>query len=723
MLKFIVAAALLLVLAPAGSPSFAQKKESSAPEDQYRIKVTTEVVLVNVVVRDKDGKPISGLKRDDFVVLEDNKPQNVVSFDFENIDAAAAVPPTLPSGPGQAVLDVRQPSVQKPMLDDSALRDRRLVVLFFDESGMETDELERSVVAAQKYVDQQMSPADLVAIATFSSALKVDQDFTTDRKRLKQVLDDINPAGGAGMQAGETGDDTSGADNGEAFTPDESDYNVFNTDRKIEALGSLADAMSRIQQKKSIVYFSNGVTKNGIDNESELRSAINRAVKANVAIYPVDIRGLQAMPPGGEARQASQRGTGAYSGSAMRAQFDSNFASQETLVTLAADTGGKAFMDSNDFGKVFDRVQHDTATYYVLGYHSANPLRDGRYRRITVRLKNPGAYKLEFRSGYYAPRDFAHATNEDRESQLQSELANDLSATDLRLYLSAAYFRVDDAHFFVPVALVIPGSEIPFTRAADKEKATLDVIGVVRNEIKMPVGSARDTIRLNVDETQQVRRKNVQYRTGFTLPPGNYHLKFVVRENQTGRLGSFEADISIPDLRKAPLRLSSVLIGNQLAPAKSKNDPLVHDGQELVPSLSHVFTANQKLYFYYEVYEPARAKAAPPSAAPPGGAPGGPSAPSGNEKNAVHLLTSISFFNGKVKTYETPLVEARELNTPQRKAAVFQFEVPLEKLRPGFYTCQVNVIDDAAGAFAFPRLALLVRPKPEIPPAPPTPNQ
>lgn len=717
MLKPIVAAALLLVLAPAGSPSFAQKKEASAAqEEQYRIKVTTEVVLVNVVVRDKDGKPISGLKRDDFIVLEDNKPQNVVSFDFENIDAAA-LPPTLPTGPGQAVLDVRQPSVQKPALDDTALRDRRLVVLFFDESGMETDEIERSVVAAQKYVDQQMSPADLVAIATFSSALKVDQDFTADRKRLKQVLDDINPAGGAGTQAGETGDTANGADNAEAFTPDESDYNVFNTDRKIEALGSLADAMARIQQKKSIVYFSNGVSKSGMDNESELRSAINRAVKANVAIYPVDIRGLQAMPPGGEARQASQRGTGAYSGAAVRAQFDSSFASQETLVTLAADTGGKAFMDSNDFGKVFDRVQRDTATYYVLGYHSANPLRDGRYRRITVRMKNPGAYKLEFRSGYYAPRDFAHATNEDRESQLQTELANDLSATDLRMYLSAAYFRVDDAHFFVPVAIVIPGSEIPFTRAADKDKATLDVIGVVRNEIKMPVGSVRDTIRLNVDETQQVRRKNVQYRTGFTLAPGNYHLKFVVRENQTGRLGSFEADISIPDLRKAPLRLSSVLIGNQLAPAKGKNDPLVHDGQELVPSLSHVFTANQKLYFYYEVYEPARAKAVPPNGAAPAGA------PSGNEKNAVYLLTSISFFNGKVKTYETPLVEARELNTPQRKAAVFQFEVPLEKLRPGFYTCQVNVIDDAAGAFAFPRLALLVRPKPETPAPPPTTNQ
>jgi len=227
----------------------------------------------------------------------------------------------------------------------------------------------------------------------------------------------------------------------------------------------------------------------------------------------------------------------------------------------------------------------------------------------------------------------------------------------------------------------------------------------------MPVGNARETVKLNLDETQEVRRKNVQYRTGFTLPPGNYHLKFVVRENQTGRIGSYETDISIPDLRKTPLRLSSVLIGNQLAPARSKSDLLARDGQELLPSLSHVFVQNQKLYFYYEVYDPARVKAAAAPAATerPGGAAERPADKPKDAKNAIHLLTSISFFNGKVKTYETPLVEARELNLPQRKAAVFQFEVPLEKLKPGLYTCQVNIIDDAAGAFAFPRLALLVR--------------
>jgi hypothetical protein len=134
----------------------------------------------------------------------------------------------------------------------------------------------------------------------------------------------------------------------------------------------------------------------------------------------------------------------------------------------------------------------------------------------------------------------------------------------------------------------------------------------------------------------------------------------------------------------------------------------VRDGNELVPNIAHVFTVDQHLYFFYEVYDPAKDKApeAPPDAkekAPP-------------VKNPIHLLTSIVFFNGKVKAFETPLIEARQLNVQERKAAVFQFDVPLAQLKPGLYTCQVNVIDDAGGTFVFPRLPILVREKTNLPP-------
>ena len=238
---------------------------------------------------------------------------------------------------------------------------------------------------------------------------------------------------------------------------DDTEYNIFNTDRRLQALRSIADKLVTIDEKKSLIYFSSGMDRTGIENQSQLRSATNAAVRANMAIYTLDIRGLQALVPGGEAQNASMRGTSPYSGKSVASAFDSNATTQETLVTLAGDTGGRAFLDSNDFGKVFTGVQQDTSLYYLLGYHSTNPARDGRFRRITVKVNRPGV-KIDFRRGYYAPADFQHSTRDDRERQLDEELASDLPTTDLPVYLSAAYFRIADRKFYVPVSVVVPGS-------------------------------------------------------------------------------------------------------------------------------------------------------------------------------------------------------------------------------------------------------------------------
>lgn len=690
MLNRLIAAVLIAALAvpplPAQQAQPAQQKLPS--QALYQFKATSELVLVNVVVRDKDGNPVRNLTKDDFTVLEDGKPQKVQSFDLEQTDM------TQVAAPEQAVLAAPKPSAAAaPPSEKIDLRDRRLVVLFFDLSSMEPDDIDRAIEAARKYVDQQMTASDMVGVLSLGSSLQVNQDFTSDRAQLDKVLAALSPTTGAGFENGSTGDTEDTPDTGQDFTPDDSEYNVFNTDRRLEALQAVAESMSRIEQKKSIIYFSSGLDGTGAENQAQLRNAVNGAIRSNVAIYPMDMRGLQAVIPGGSATQASLRGTGSYSGRAQESAFNSQFSSQETLVTLAEDTGGRAFLDTNDFNSVFKKVQEDTSTYYVLGYHSNNPLRDGRYRHIAVKARVPGV-KLEFRHGYYAPRDFAHSGKEDRDQMLVDELNSDLPSTDLNVYLSAAYFRTADNRFWVPITLVVPGSEIPFVKGGDKDKATLDIMGVVRDELKRPVGNIRDTVKLNLDESQEVRRKNVQYETGFSLPSGQYHLKFVLRENQTGQVGSFETDLLIPDMKKAPIRFSSVLLASQIqaAPKKKTENILVRDGKEIVPNVTHVFAANQQLYFYYEVYEPKE------------------------EKQNIRLLTSIEFLRGKTKVYETPVVEAKELTSPSRKAAIFQLDVPASQLKPGYYTCQVNLIDDAAGTFAFPRVALLVRSAPTQPP-------
>jgi VWFA-related protein len=654
----------------------------------------TELVLVNVVVRDRNGSVVRGLTRDDFIVAEDDKPQLVTTFDFEELDkpdvAAAPAPAAqtiLPPRPAARPSDTA-PAAAPPKMD---MRGRRLIVLFFDLSSLQPEELQRAIKAAHDYVEQKLSPVDLIAIASFSTSLRVDQDFTSDREQLTAAIDNYGDANGQGFDAGGNGDAEDTPDNGNAFSADDTEFSIFNTDRRLDAIQSLADALSGIQQKKSVIYFSSGMSQSGSDNQVQLRRTVDRANRANVSLYAADMRGLQAQPPGGDATQGSRRGTSAFSGASVRNQTSSLAATQDTLTTMAEDTGGRAFFDANTFGQVFQRVVADTSAYYILGYSSTNAAEDGRFRRIRVRLKR-NDLKLEYRSGYYAGRDFAHSSKDDREQQLQDQLVSDLSATDLSAYVSTAYFRIADNRYFVPISVVVPGYQIPIARTTARAKASLDVLGILRDDQKRPVGRIRDTVQLSTDAADELKKKTVQYETGMEMTPGRFHLKIVVRENADGTFGSYETDIVVPDLKKpsAPgtnaLRLSSIVVGTQLQPSTRKTDrnPLLRDGRELVPNVTHVVSSGQHLYFYYELYDPSRTP-------------------------APRVLTSIAFFRGKVRVFETPVVEATSLAGADNNTAVFQFDVPATSLPPGLYTCQVNVIDDAAGTFAFPRMQLYVR--------------
>jgi len=671
------------------------------PAPGYTFKAQIELVLVNVSVRDKRGNPVHDLKPEDFTVLEDNKPQRVASFDVENTTQNPPQVSTqqvnlLSTPANKARVATTSPALSE---QDTSIKDRRLIILFFDLSAMQPDEIDRSSNAAQDYLNRQMQPADLVSVVSLGNTITVDQDFTSDRDKLQKVLQSFNVGAGAGFELGSTGTTEGTPDTAQSFTVDDTEYNIFNTDRRLQALRALAEQVAGVPQKKSLIYFSGGMQRTGIENQSELRAAINSAVMANLSIYTLDIRGLQALPPGGEAQNASLRGTSAYSGQAQLNALNSNFQTQETLVTLAADTGGRAYLDSNDLRRVFKGVQDDTSMYYLLGYHSTNTAHDGKYRHITVRVNRPGV-KIDFRRGYYAPADFQHSNKDDRERQLQEELASDLSSTDLPVYVATGYFRLADNKFYVPVSLIVPGSEIPFSRNGDQDKATLDILGLVTDDKKLPAGGIRETAKLAVIASNEVHRKNVQYDTGLTLSPGKYHLKLVVRENQSGRKGSFETDFTVPDLKSAPVKMSSIVMASQLqvAPKKDAANPLVRNGEKIVPSVTRVFSANQHLYFYYEVYDPSK------QTAPDTGA-----TKDKNPKPGVQVMSNVAFFQGDTMAYETPLVHVQELTVPGRKAAVFQLDVPLAQLKPGFYNCQVNVIDDAAGHFVFPRLAMLVR--------------
>jgi len=700
------------LLVQAGAPSMAQQTGQA----ESRIQVTSELVLVNVVAHDKKGNLVRDLKKGDFTLFEDGRKQEISTFDFENVDeltTAGAAEATVSGATGGTVL--RSGKQNAPSLD---ARDRRMILLFFDFSAMEPEQIDRSVEAAKKFVSTKMQPADLMALVSLATNMRVDLDFTDDKPKLLAALTAYNSGQGQGFENGDTGSAEGAAETSGAFSADDTDFNTFSADRKLLALQSLMQALGKLPQKKSLIYFSNGITQTGADNQSALRAATAAAVKANVSIYSMDIRGLQAFPPGGEAQSASLHGQSAYSGAAVLNDLNGNAASQETLATLSSETGGKAFFDSNDFGAVFSQVQKDSSAYYILGFTSNNRLKDGRFRRLKVQVNRPDL-KLDFRSGYYAGRDFEHLNRADREQQLEDELTAPLPRVDVPLYAGTAFFRQDDSHYYLAVSLVVPGSQIPFVTEKEKDNATIDIIGEVREGGKFPVGQLRDTVKLAVESTREVRRKNVQYSTGFVLAPGSYHLKFVIRENQTGRMGSFETDVRIPDLRKTPLKMSSVVLSSLRAPFTGKKNganPLMRDQMELVPNITHVFAPDQHLYLQYEVYDAAKGKNSAPVAAngQNGTAKDAPTAKPA--KDSIRVFTSIEFLQGATKIYESKPVVANEVTAPERKAVIFQMDLPLQALKPGLYLCQVNVIDDVAGSFSFPRFPLLIRePAPALP--------
>ena len=452
--------ALLLSLMPlrAQQPAVGQQQQDGSPST-FTLKVSTDIVLTNVIVRDrKTGAVIKDLKPTDFTIFENNKPQRVTSFDYQNVDDAAVLNEKAGTVTGATLASLLNNDFAS---DPKQLRDHRLMVFFFDLSSMQPEDVDRAVDSATDFVNKKMQPADLVALISLDTGLKMDQDFTADKTALLRGLHKYGGTEGTGFTAGGTTGSTDGtADDGSSFAADDSEYAALNTDRELYAIQQIAKALEHVDSRKSMLYFSGGLTRQGIENQASMRAATNEAVKANMAIYAVDSRGLEALPPVGNASTGSLRGAAAYSGGSQQTNLQNNFNSQETLGTLASDTGGKLFSDSNDFAPAFAKIQHDTEAYYILGFRSTNTAKDGSFRHLTIKVNRPDV-KLEYRTGYYAPADFQHAKTEDREVALAEQLRSDLPATDVAVYLQALYFRVEDNRFYVPVSLIVPGSQIP----------------------------------------------------------------------------------------------------------------------------------------------------------------------------------------------------------------------------------------------------------------------
>ena len=698
---------------------------------------TANVVVVNVTVTSRDGKPIGNLTKGDFLLYEDGKLQTLQICELQKLDTKP-LEPILPAKTLQA-RDAPKPAAPSPPPDMAAkkpdLRDRRLIVMLFDVSSMQPQEQIRSVDAAIKFLGTQMTTSDMVSIMTFGSELKTVLDFTADRDQLISTLHSFHVGESSELSTqADTGADAQDISGG--FVADETEFNIFNSDRKLAALEDAARRLSHYPEKKALVYISSGIQKTGVDNQSQLQATVNAAIRANVAFYPIDARGLMATPPAGDASTAASVGTNMYSGSAQQSVMDNFHNTQETLDTLAADTGGKALLDSNDLTLGMTQVQKDISSYYILTYASSNAAEDGKYRRIQVKLAPKSGdlkAKLDYRQGYYAPTTFAKMTGTNKEAQLQEALESDNPVTDLQIAVEVDYFRLAKSKYFVPITVRIPGSALAFHNKGAKAATELDFIGEILDSKGHQASVVRDTIPLKVASTTagEVTRKQIQYDTGFTLGPGKYTLKFVARENGEGKAGTFEAPFVVPDLGSGnALRLSSVILSNQVQALKeqiagAKNskkliaeDPLIDDaGAKIMPNVTRVFRPGQKLSVYVELYDPGVMQF-------PGQASGSGQSSGQNAGAAFASVTAtVAFYQGDKKVLETPAVRVNRVDAKRPGVISLRLQTLLKSLTAGQYVCQVNVIDQLGHKFAFPRSSIVVLAdeadaKPAAPPAP-----
>ena len=674
-------------------------------EGPATFKAASNLVIVNVTVKDKSGKLNESLKKEDFVLLEDGKPQAIAVFDLEKLGtevlpAIEPEPKVLKTRDKTEVAKTAEPAKPKdPNPAQVRHQDKRLMAMFFDFSTMQPAEQIRAKDAALKFIKTQMTSSDLVSILTYSNRIRVVEEFTDDRQRLIDTINGFRI--GESSELAETTVNTDDADDNGGFQADDTEFNIFNTDRKLSALESAAKRLAMYPEKKALIYFSSGVGKTGTDNQSQLMATINAAIRSNVNIWAIDARGLVASAPAGDASQASPRGTGAFTGGSQRSQRNQFNNQQETLYTLAADTGGKAMLDNNDLAMGIKQAQESTSSYYLVGYYSTNVTLDGKYRRIKVQLKSDLKASLDYRQGYYAGKEFKKFTNSDKERQLEEALALGDPVTDLPIAIEVDFFRAGKGQYIVPISVKVPGSYIEMARKGAKGITEMDFIGQVIDEKGKLAGGVRDGIKVTLSEADSVAlaKKYLQYDTTLMLAPGVYKLKFLARENQTGKMGTYETKFQVPDLNalNATARVSSVVWSNQREPlsaaagAAEKNqkvlaaNPLVKEGSKLIPSITRVFRRDQNLYVYFEVYDPVVDP----------------------DRRVPNVAATLALYRGKVKVYESQPLRMMELGA-KAHSIPFQMQVALEKMPPGNYTGQVNVIDQTGKKFAFSRAPLVV---------------
>ncbi|WP_232298681.1 VWA domain-containing protein [Granulicella tundricola] len=672
-------------------------KPASEGGGVYTLSTSTKLVIEAVNVKDKQGKSITGLTAKDFNVTEDGVTQKVSFAEYQELPTKPD-PPEKTKAPENVTvfnrLAVTQIAAETP--GSVKYKNRRLISLYFDLTAMPPDDKLRALRAAEKFIRTQMTSADLVSIMRYGgSSVDVLQDFTADHDRLLSIIETLIV--GENQQSEDISSDSAAADTGAAFGQDSGEFNLFNTDRQLSALQTAAKMLGRLSEKKVLIYFASGLTLHGVDNQAQLHATIDDAIRSGVSFWPIDARGLVAQAPLGDATQGSPGNTAMYNGTAAFAVTTRLQQSQDTLFALAGDTGGKALLDYNDLALGIVQAQQNVSSYYILGYYTTNPALDGRFRKIKISVNQELAANLDYRQGYYAGKVFAKFTTADKERQLEDALMLGDPVTDLTIAMEINYFQLNRAEYFVPIVVKIPGRELALAKKGGAQHTLIDFILEVKDEVgnNATVQNLRDNVNIKLSDAtaNELAKRPIEYETGFTLLPGKYTMKFLARDDETGRMGTFQTTFIIPNLNKELKRvpISSVVLSGQRialtdaiynaekAKERAKQDavnPLVLNGQKLIPSVTRTFSKSRDLFVYLQAYQPGITEPHP-------------------------LMAFVSFYQQQTKVFETQPMQVTSGMTNSLKTMPLRFDIGLASLAPGEYICQVTVLDPTGQKSSF----------------------
>ena len=681
--------------------------------DTFKLTLNSQLVVEQVVVKDKSGKFIGGLTAKDFNITEDGNPQTVKVLEQQHFsDDVTPLPPQKPEEENITVYKkLTHTQFSSEPADGLKYKDRRLIALYFDMTALPPQDQIRALNAAITFVRTQMTAADMISILEFGGgSVAVLQDFTADRNRLLSILETL--VVGEGQGSLDSIDDASSADTGAAFGQDDAEFNIFNTDRQLSALQTTANMLAQMREKKELIYFASGLRLSGVDNMAQLHATVDAAVRTGVSFWPVDARGLVASAPLGDATQASPGNQSMYTGSAAAAVSDRFQQSQDTMYSLAADTGGKALFDNNDLTRGIVQAQHAITDYYIVGYYTTNTALNGKFRKVKITVGEPAGASLAYREGYYANKEFGKFTTADKERQLEDALMLGDPITDLTIAMEIDYFQLNRAEYFVPIMVKIPGRELALAKKFGAEHTVIDFICEIKDVAGgFTVQNVRDNVDIKLTDAsaQQLTKVPIEYDSGYTLLPGRYSIKFLARDDETGRMGTYQAEFTIPNLNKETVKvpISSVVLSSQRVNTRdalynatrgkkqTENDaknPLVQEGLKLIPSVTRVFNTAREMNVYLQAYAanvPVAASA--PAVAQAATAP----------KPSQSLIAFVTLYKDGKKAFESkPLAATPEVGS-RLGVTPFSFHLGVGDVAPGRYDCQITVLDPAGKRVAF----------------------